>query len=335
MPLQTTQAALNANSPQAPGNVLNTAAKIRTEASMREWGTQTAGDVAEALHGLQDQIYKLNRLIAQVPPPLQTFSVVDSIGSLIGWIGDQVTATAEFIGAWFKTLYIGGTGPADAKIVADASGNVTINGATITLTENGVMTVIDGSVNSLTGHPQGLLVRDIVAASHPYASIGPDDIILTREFASVPTLVAELHQNLDGGLLHLFNGTHPDRQIILDNTTPVQPIIKIQSGGSGAQAAMNPIAVGVTDGVDSSAMSATAISSGGTIDSAADITSGGNVFGGGTDMAALLADIGTINTTLTSLQLQITSLNSGKADHGGALTGTADLVTGAVTGTIT
>jgi hypothetical protein len=54
----------------------------------------------------------------------------------------------------------------------------------------------------------------------------------------------------------------------------------------------------------------------------------GDVSGGATSLAALLA-------LTVSLQSQINTLNSGKANHGGALTGTANLTTGAVTGTVT
>lgn len=54
----------------------------------------------------------------------------------------------------------------------------------------------------------------------------------------------------------------------------------------------------------------------------------GNVISSTTDMASLLA-------LTASLQAQINALSAGKANHGGALTGTASLVTGVVTGTVT
>jgi len=54
----------------------------------------------------------------------------------------------------------------------------------------------------------------------------------------------------------------------------------------------------------------------------------GNVITGATDMASLLA-------LTASLQAQINALVAGKADHGGALTGTANLTTGVVTGFVT
>jgi hypothetical protein len=75
----------------------------------------------------------------------------DTSGNLIGWVGDD-TATSGFVGAWFKRLLIGGSSPASANIIADSSGNVSIAGATFSLTSSNITTLItNGSVTGLGG----------------------------------------------------------------------------------------------------------------------------------------------------------------------------------------
>ena len=51
-------------------------------------------------------------------------------GVPMGWIGSD--SASGFSGAWFKRVMIGGTSPANAPIIADASGNVAIPGTLIT-----------------------------------------------------------------------------------------------------------------------------------------------------------------------------------------------------------
>ena len=314
MPLQTTQQALNAKSKQAPGNVLTTGAKIRSDASMRPWGPQTAGDVADAIHGLQDQINKLNALISATPPPLLTFSVVDAIGTLIGWIGDQVTATAEYIGAWFKTLYIGGTSPADAKIIADASGNVTINGASITLNSGGVTTTLNN-----TAGPYGTQsLKSLDNATGFYTAVTPfNTSLITSAGQFLAQLLSTGNTGASAGLLSLTNvaGT---KTILLTASTPRLVIV----------------------GAGTTSVSDVDISTG-------DLAISGNFTGThaqnvGTGDSPTFSDVttsaGSVNTLLASLQTQINTLSSGKANHGGALTGTVTTgagAGGAVTGTVT
>lgn len=93
-------------------------------------------------------------------------AVFNSTGSLIGWIGDDRFARtgypgtgSGFEGAWFLRLLIGGTSPSTAKIIADSSGNVAINGATFTLTLNGYVTTI-GNVSD-GGSIAGLRISDV------------------------------------------------------------------------------------------------------------------------------------------------------------------------------
>lgn len=58
----------------------------------------------------------------------KVFDTATPTPNLIGWVGDD-SAASGYVGAWFKRILIGGTSPASAQIIADASGNVAISGA--------------------------------------------------------------------------------------------------------------------------------------------------------------------------------------------------------------
>lgn len=82
-------------------------------------------------------------------------SVLDSSNVEVAWMGVR----AGISGAWFNSLYVGGSGPATAKLIALNDGSVTINGATFTLNLSGITTTID---NSLIGgvYRTGLRIQD-------------------------------------------------------------------------------------------------------------------------------------------------------------------------------
>jgi|GEM_PF-1191933 len=82
------------------------------------------------------------------------FAVYNASGQQIGFIGVE----SGYEGAWFKQFRVGGTSAADAKLIADSSGNVSIGGATFTLATNGITTKIDNG--SPDGWPAGLQVYD-------------------------------------------------------------------------------------------------------------------------------------------------------------------------------
>ena len=74
---------------QVPGNILNVAAKIRTDASKRPWGPQTAGDVADAFHGLQDQTNRLNTMVSGILASASAAAIAPPPGVTLD--GDPVT----------------------------------------------------------------------------------------------------------------------------------------------------------------------------------------------------------------------------------------------------
>jgi hypothetical protein len=73
--------------------------------------------------------------------------IFDTLGSLIGFIGDDTGGTG-YVGAWFKQSRIGGTSPSTAPFQADTSGNLSLVG---TLTVTGSISVTSGSITTVSG----------------------------------------------------------------------------------------------------------------------------------------------------------------------------------------
>lgn len=135
-------------------------------------GNAPADSVANMGENFQRQIDAIKQVLLTPPPPVTQFNVIDSLGALIAWIGSSVITGVTFFGAWFRNLYIGGTSAADAKIIADADGNVTINGATITLTKNGVKTTIQNTAGP-DGVTESLTSEDITISHGQFTAITP------------------------------------------------------------------------------------------------------------------------------------------------------------------
>lgn len=105
--------------------------------------------------------------------------VQDSGGTTIGWIGGD----SGYVGGWFQNLYVGGSGAASAKIVANTSGNiaVTLTGGTDTLTISN-----SGSDYYTVLSDGGVTVRN--NATSKYVQIYPG-LITVADSASYPRLV--------------------------------------------------------------------------------------------------------------------------------------------------
>jgi hypothetical protein len=171
MPLQTSQQPLTGPNQQNPGNALTEVAKIRID-GQKPWGPEVSGDMAQAIHNLQNQLDVHWRAISSTPQPLQTFSVVNAMGALIGWIGSRVVGVTNYIGAWFREIRIGGTDASNAAIVADSSGNVSITGAAITLNRGGVLTTIQNNAGP-DGLTESLNSLDITVAHGQQTIVTP------------------------------------------------------------------------------------------------------------------------------------------------------------------
>lgn len=89
---------------------------------------------------------------------------VYSAGTPLGWIGQN----GSDVGAWFKQLSIGGTSFSAGKIKADASGNVTITDAPLTITLSGIKVAVDIANDATWGDYVGLTVRNNYLATLPH-----------------------------------------------------------------------------------------------------------------------------------------------------------------------
>jgi hypothetical protein len=95
------------------------------------------------------------------------FGVYNASGSQIGFIG--VESGNE--GGWLKTLSVGGTSYNTGMVRADGSGNVTINGATLTLNLNS--TVAEIANGAAFGYNNGLRVYSTTSGQESPVMIAP------------------------------------------------------------------------------------------------------------------------------------------------------------------
>lgn len=183
---------------KSPGNVKALAAGIAASK------TVNPADTAAMAVGLQQQVDQIVQGLAK-QGSVTKVEVTDSDGGLIAWIGTKVSGAINYFGGWFQQLYIGGTGPEDAVIVADAAGDVTIDGASITLTKNDVRTVLDNVIDPTFGDVQSLTSQDISAPDGPYTAVAPTAFYAAAWDDSGPGYrnVAELRQGSSAGLLLL------------------------------------------------------------------------------------------------------------------------------------
>jgi hypothetical protein len=78
-------------------------------------------------------------------------AVYNSIAVMVGWIGAQ----GGYYGGWFKQLYVGGSDPSTAKLVADGAGNLSISGAAITVVYGATTVTINASTGFQSSNVSG------------------------------------------------------------------------------------------------------------------------------------------------------------------------------------
>jgi len=147
---------------------------------------------------------------------LKSVWVYDALGT-VGWIGHRQISSVDYYGGWFKELYIGGTDPASAKIYADGTGNVSIDGATFTLTANDITTTIDHS--SYGGAYHGVRVSASTGPAYT-SSITPTGFSLFN--GSTQTR----------GYLYLDTATDAGR-LALKDTNNVERVVLFAGAGAG------------------------------------------------------------------------------------------------------
>lgn len=100
--------------------------------------------IGRAISSVDSAINPIMSALRSPVPQSETVSITDAAGNLIGWIGYAVSNGQSFAGAWFKTIYIGGTDPSTAKFIADVNGDVTSSGK-IVLTGSTAIITLDPS----------------------------------------------------------------------------------------------------------------------------------------------------------------------------------------------
>ncbi len=137
-------------SQQSAGSVNQTASRLNAgsravqDAAAQSMFQSTGG----ALSSLQDQIDNIMKVLRGPIPQPDAYSVADPHGNLIAWIGFNVFNNVVYEGGWFEQLYVGGTNPADAFLVASGT-SLTITDALIILNGPGGATItLDPSVPS-------------------------------------------------------------------------------------------------------------------------------------------------------------------------------------------
>ena len=111
------------------------------------------------------------------------FQIFDTLGNLIGWVGDGVYASggAGFVGAWFKQVYIGGSSPSSAQIVANSAGNVTISGSLI-------VGAVANATNAVNANSASNATNATLASQVPAGGIQAGTIYATVTMTA-PTLI--------------------------------------------------------------------------------------------------------------------------------------------------
>jgi hypothetical protein len=164
--IQTTSSPILAKS---PGTASPEIGRVRTAKSL----DRASPANAEMGENIQRQINAIVNALQAPVPQLETLQVTAPDGTLLGWIGTFSDNTGSYAGAWFKQLYIGGTSAADAAIVADSSGNVTIRDAEIVITGGGVQTTINNILDPVTGLTESIQSLDITIPTGGYSFLSP------------------------------------------------------------------------------------------------------------------------------------------------------------------
>lgn len=113
----------------------------------------TAGQIAAGAISTTE-LFAGEILVGQGGGKPSRFSVVDSTSTLIGFIG-ELTSPA-FVGGYFVNLRVGPN--IASPIITASSSGVTINGATFSLTANGITTTIDNTTSG--GYTAGLRITN-------------------------------------------------------------------------------------------------------------------------------------------------------------------------------
>jgi hypothetical protein len=212
------------------------------------------------------------------------FGVYNASGSQIGFIG--VESGNE--GGWFKTLSVGGTSYSTGIVRADGSGNVTINGATLTLNLNGITTVISNATDGIGSVIAGMRITD--NSTSYYTSYRANSVSLTDGSVSRVLISA-------GG-----GSPDPGGRVSVSNTSGSTTITL--TGGTGIVSASS-FSIGATPGTtaSTSVLTGLTVTSVNALGSLSVTTAGINYL----DAAASVNAVTGVNTTLVSAITGVTT----------------------------
>ena len=145
------------------------------------------------------------------------FSVFNSFGSQVGFIGVE----SGFEGGWFKTFRVGGTSASNAKLIADASGNLSIVDATFSLTLNSVITEI---ANLSSGFTAGLRVKAQFGLN--FVQVGTDTIA-GKDSSGNQTFMLTGNGGAGETTLHLLSATSGNSVYLNTGTTSMSPYVDV------------------------------------------------------------------------------------------------------------
>jgi len=225
---------------RSPGSSSVDAARIRNAKQV------TPTDVANGVNSLQRQIDVTVTAASSTTVVEDPMTITDTVGSEIGWIGSRVVSSISYIGAWFKTFWLGGSGPSSAVISGNSSGAVIINGATFTLNTNGITTTITNATASPLGATS---LKSLDNASSYWSGTTPTGYNLIDNLGNLLGYIRS-----DGGQGHISLGNVAGtNSIILTNGGGGSPKLQITSGaGTVIVSPGTPLSVFGNTVVDSS-----------------------------------------------------------------------------------
>lgn len=163
-----------------------------------------------------------------------TIKVYDPSNVLVAELGASLAA--GFSGGWFQQIRIGGASIAAPVLASDASGNVTINGATFSLTLNNVTTTIDNQIVGALTYPVGLYVQDNSGLGG-FTGVTPHEITMVNNagntLVNIVGVSSGLIQVITYGVstfIATLTGTH------LDLGFPSVQVVTGRQAGPGAPA---------------------------------------------------------------------------------------------------
>jgi hypothetical protein len=122
--------------------------------------------------------------------------VKDAGGTVVCWMGQYVVSSVTYYGIWASNVWIGGSGPAAAKIWLDTYGNAHFSGAVESGSTITAPSISGGSLSITTSNgvvsitPGGVGVN--VASGSYYSSISPGSVLVTSGTQTSSLNVASL-----------------------------------------------------------------------------------------------------------------------------------------------